>query len=313
MLGGPMRVRIRVISWNLHATPVAPRVLPRLLAAAAELLRRQPDLILLQEIWRAPYAAVLAGLLAPDYEPLGRTGGAAWTPPGGLLPFLRRSSGWRLRDHGFERFRAAAPAWKIWEGDGLAGKGVQTVVLERADAPDARGAPETRLVALHTHLQAAYRPGQYAAVRREQLGQLGAIAASVDARLPLLAAGDLNSDADDPLLYPEITGRFEDLSRPLRDRCGCGTVAGESRWIDYVLARRGQSWRASASVELIRSPRRDHPYSDHQGLDARVRFEPGLGLARREPDAALRLLQGPASRRAWLGAAARLLLRGAAL
>jgi endonuclease/exonuclease/phosphatase family metal-dependent hydrolase len=306
MLAGPMRVQIRVISWNLHATPVAPRVLPRLLAAAAELQRRQPDLVLLQEIWRPRYADVLAGLLAPAYEPLGRTGGGDWTPPGGLLPLLRRSSGWGLREQRFEPFRVAAPAWKIWEGDGLAGKGVQTLLLERPDVP------KTRLVALHTHLQAAYHPGQYAAVRRQQLGQLAAAAASVDATLPVLAAGDLNLEADDARLYAEITGRFEDLSRPLRDRCGCGTVPGELKWIDYVLARRGPAWRASARVELIRSPRPDHPYSDHHGLDARVRFEPGRERARRDPGSALRVLQGPASRRAWLGAAARLLLRGPA-
>ena len=31
-----------------------------------------------------------------------------------------------------------------------------------------------------------------------------------DARLPLLAAGDLNSDADDPLLYPDLVRTVEE-------------------------------------------------------------------------------------------------------
>lgn len=290
-----MAARIRLISWNLHGTPVAPRVLPRLRAAATELSRRAPDLVLLQEIWRAGQADFLARRLAPDFERVGAGPTGDDGRAGGLLAFVRPGSGWRVRRLAFVPYRSEAPAWKIWEGDGLASKGLQILELERSGLS---------LIAINTHLQASYRPGGYTDVRRKQLTQLGEVVREIDTSRPVIAAGDLNCRPDEAALYPAIESVFEDLTRPLRQTCACGTVPGRQTWLDYVLARRSTAWRARARIDLIRSERADYPYSDHHALDASIELESlDRGAVPRGVRAA-QVLWGPASRRAWLVAAA---------
>ena len=43
-------------------------------------------------------------------------------------------SPWQLDATEFTPFRDSAPWWRIWEGDGLAGKGVQRITLRRSEA-----------------------------------------------------------------------------------------------------------------------------------------------------------------------------------
>jgi endonuclease/exonuclease/phosphatase family metal-dependent hydrolase len=291
-------MRLRLVSWNLHGTPTSRRRIRRMRACAAELLRRRPDLILLQEVWRRDDARLLVHDLGEAWLPLDVPPGGLGRR-GGLLAFASRSRRWRAESH-FEPFRSEAPAWKLWEGDGLGDKGIQRLDLE---------GPEGRLVVLNTHLQAAYRPGGYAEVRRAQLEQLGAAVARVEPDLPVLAAGDLNTRPDEPLFAATLE-RFEDLTAPLRRACGgCGTVPGRSDWIDYVLWRRSPAWQARAESELIRSARADVPFSDHHGLDARITLWPAR---RSDAPPAARALAGPATRRAWLMALGRALVRAAA-
>ena len=166
------------------------------------------------------------------------------------------------------------------------------------------------LVAINTHLQAAYRPGGYTEVRLKQLLQLGEAVGGVgevEPARPLIAAGDLNCRPEEDALYPAIERVFEDLTLPLRETCRCGSVPGRQTWIDYVLARRSKSWRVRAQVELIRSERPDYPYSDHHGLDASLELEPRVQGALSRGARAAQVLWGPASRRAWLTAAAQTL------
>jgi hypothetical protein len=264
-----------------------------MLAIAKELARRQPDLALLQEVWTPVQADLITSSLKGRYvrvdtPPRGSPGRTA-----GLLSFVSRRSGWRLAGTRFEAFRRSAPAWKLWEGDGLGRKGLLHLDLQRGGE---------RLVVVNTHLQASYSPGGYTEVRRSQLAQLARSLDAVAAGVPVLVAGDLNVQPPEQI-YGEIDREFEDLTAPFRERCACGTSVGSDRWIDYVLVRRDPVWSASSRVERILSVRRDYPYSDHHGLDVAVelRREARAGL---EPGRrAARILWGPSTRRAWLGAA----------
>lgn len=279
-----MAIRLHIVVWNLHGVPTAPRLLRRFRAAAAEIRRRAPEVVLLQEVWRPQEAQLLRSDL-PTYAAVDPPRGGALGRAGGLLTLVSRSSGWSIAAHSFERFRDHAPAWKLWQGDGLAEKGILRVELERGDA---------RVVLLNTHLQASYGPGGYASVRRAQLRQLGRAALAEDPLVPLIAAGDLNTRPHEAH-FEEITRAFTELTAPLRERCGCGTLPGRDGWLDYVVARASPHWAASADVVLIPSERRDYPFSDHHGLDARVSFEPPAEAL--DPGQAIR---GPSSRRVWL-------------
>jgi endonuclease/exonuclease/phosphatase family metal-dependent hydrolase len=291
-----MSIRLQLVSWNVHGTGPTPRVIPRMRAVAHELARRAPDVSLLQEVWSPVQADLLASWIGDGYTrvdtpPRGWPGRVA-----GLLAFVSRRSGWAVAGRDFEEFEATAPAWKLWEGDGVGRKGILRLDLERDDA---------RLALVNTHLQASYSPGGYTEVRRAQLEQLSRSVATIDPGVPVVVGGDLNVPASGPL-YAEISRSFEDLTAPLREACGCGTAVDSSAWLDYVLLRRGPVWSASASVERIVSVREDHPYSDHHGLAAALdlRRAPRAGA---DPGAvARRILVGPSTRRAWLGAALRL-------
>jgi endonuclease/exonuclease/phosphatase family metal-dependent hydrolase len=262
-------MHIDLLSWNVHGPPFAPRRAQRLAAVAAEIERRRPEIALLQEVWFPRDAAALCARLAGGYEAVD---GAPRTRPmrsGGLLAFVRRDGGWRTDTDGvrFERYAASASPWRLWEADGISGKGVQVVSL----AQQGRG---QRLVILHTHVQAQYDTIRHERPRAAQLRQLGAIAAALEAPLPVLAAGDFNTGAEEQLYAELIAPTWLDLTAPARGARGnaatqfeCGA---EPLWIDYVLARRGPHWNVSAELALIENSARDDPFSDHHGLHARI-------------------------------------------
>ena len=111
-------------------------ILERFGAAARHIVNSTaplPDFVLLQEVWFPSQGDLLVEALRPRYEPVDvpRT----WFPgrAGGLLTFVRRDSGWRVRRSSFHPFSTAASAWRFWEGDGLASKGVQRIDVERDD------------------------------------------------------------------------------------------------------------------------------------------------------------------------------------
>jgi endonuclease/exonuclease/phosphatase family metal-dependent hydrolase len=261
-----------LISWNAHAPPFAPRRAARLAALAAEIERRAPEVVLLQEIWFARDAAVLGARLAGSYEAVDGAPRAWSMRSGGLLAFVRRTGGWAA-DGGaarFEPYTAWAGRWRIWEGDGLGGKGVQVLPLVHR----ASGA---RLVTLHTHLQAQYDTIRHEGPRAAQLRQLAALAARLDTELPVIGAGDLNTGPEEWLYGELLAPAWLDLTAPVRraspaarTQFDCGA---EPLWIDYVLARRSPRWTVDAAVEVIENRARDDPFSDHHGLHARITLD----------------------------------------
>ncbi|NRA01980.1 MAG: TonB-dependent receptor [Myxococcales bacterium] len=291
-----MKIDLHLLSWNLHGVPSAPRVWPRLRRSAAEILRRRPAVVLLQEIRRPRDADFLVAQFSGQYLRVDAPPGGLLGRAGGLMGLVLRASGFRIEGSSFEPYQAHAPGWKFWQGDGLSEKGIQRIDL------DYQG---QRLVLLNSHLQASYGPGGYSEIRRAQLRQLARAAARIDAALPVVAAGDLNTRPEEEI-YSEIDATFRDLATDFRHACACGTVSGRPQWIDYVLLRRGGGWEASAAIELIRSPQRDVPFSDHHGIDARISLSRVASGARRRRQWLGKTLRGPSSRRDWLRAVARL-------
>jgi endonuclease/exonuclease/phosphatase family metal-dependent hydrolase len=291
--------RLRLVSWNVHGVTGAKRREERMAVIARLVAARRADVVLLQEVWGQGDAKVF-------FESLGRAGytrvevpgGAHWpVRTAGLLAFVRSVAGWRADRIQFHEFQAEAGDWKLWQGDGLGDKGALGFTLARGDL---------ELAIWNTHLQAAYRPGSYAEVRRDQLVELRE-AIGVDAR-PTLLAGDLNTTPDEAALTA-LTG-FRELTAPLRELCACGTSVQEPptlEWLDYLFAKEPEGWRIEAEVSLLRNQRPDVPYSDHQGLDAILRVTKPPAKVSLAWLAAARLA-GPTTRRELLANAALLLL-----
>jgi endonuclease/exonuclease/phosphatase family metal-dependent hydrolase len=292
-------LKLRLVSWNVHGVPGAPRREERMMLIARVVAARKADVVLLQEVWRQRDAEALIAVL-------GRRGYAAVEVPNsgrwpvrtsGLLAFVRSAAGWRADRIRFHEFQTEAGDWKLWQGDGLGDKGALGFTL-------AEGGLE--LVIWNTHLQAAYQPGHYAEVRHQQLIELRD-AIGADTR-PTLLAGDLNTTPDEAALTA-LAG-FTELTAPLRERCACGTSVEEPaslEWLDYLFARSPEGWQIAAEVSLLRSQRPDLPYSDHQGLDAILRITPPAEHAALAWLAAARL-SAPTTRRELLANAALLLL-----
>jgi len=261
---------LKLLSWNLHglALPLSKDPIGRMNRVAAKVRELSPDVVLLQEVWMASHVERLVNGLRSDWIPASvkRRGGA---PRGGLLTLVRESAGWCIRSAPeFRAFTASAPVWKIWEGDGLGGKGVLAVELERG---------EQRICALNTHLQSQYSGIDYAEVREAQLLELGNVVAQFHPTLPALVAGDFNTEAGETL-YSHILALGIDLTTKARALDNVGTTAGprngRPEWIDYVIAANSNAWVVSTNLELIANQRADFPYSDHSGLFCTLTLTP---------------------------------------
>lgn len=255
-----------ILCWNLHGLgwPLSEDPRGRFDRVAAKIRDLTPDIVLLQEVWLGSLAIRLSRALNPDWIPFCacRRSGA---PRGGLLTLVRAGAGWRVRGAPeFHRFAKSAPVWRVWEGDGLGGKGVLTVEVEYG---------QERIYAVNTHLQSQYHPIDHAAVRESQLIEVGEVVSRLDKAIPAIVGGDLNTDAREPL-YSHIAALGSDLTATKRAQSNCGTTANSNEWIDYVIATNSDAWRVSADLSLIANERPDFPYSDHSGLICRLTITP---------------------------------------
>jgi endonuclease/exonuclease/phosphatase family metal-dependent hydrolase len=253
---------LSVLSWNLHAMawPLSKDPAGRMDRVSAKMRELSPDVALFQEVWIGSAVDRLTLALQPDWIPI-CIKRRSFGPKGGLLTFVRAAAGWRVRTAPeFHPFAASAPAWRVWEGDGLGGKGVLTVELERG---------EQRVCAVNTHLQAKYRGIDYAEVRQAQLIELREVVSHSRPSLPAIVAGDLNTDSREPL-YSLVAGLGADLTAEAREQDNRGTTTdpldGRPEWIDYIVAANSHAWTVLANLELIANQRADVPYSDHSGL-----------------------------------------------
>jgi endonuclease/exonuclease/phosphatase family metal-dependent hydrolase len=277
-----MRTTLSLVSWNLHGVPFNSARRERFRRVASRVLDAEPDVVLFQEVWLHRDAEQMALDLGSGYEPVPTPAGKLPLRTSGLLSFVRRG-GWTIRNSRLHRFTRKAPLWKFWEGDGLGRKGVQEIQLERERAS---------VLLLNTHLQANYRWNSYELIRRPQLAQLCDLTKGLDERWPVIASGDLNTRPSEHL-YHELLAHWHDLTAARRQLGGGGTHfhsnGAEGDWIDYILARRHDSWEVHAEeVGLIENTNPDVPYSDHQGLHVRLRMQPrGVASRRVQPLAEL--------------------------
>ncbi len=254
---------ISVLSWNLHGLPwpITRNRAARFDAVGHRLREENFDLILLQEVWSTSYADQLDHHLSDRYERVSESG--ARGPKGGLAAYIKRSRA-RSSAARFYKFSANAPRWKLWEGDGIAGKGFLVFDLE-IDAA-------MRLRVVNTHLQSRYPGRDYYAVRESQITQLTHRISELDDATPTLVAGDFNT-VPDGKLYDAITSIGRELTADLRHGGIRGTQLerdGPRDWIDYILMRAGAN--CSCECHMIVNLAADNPYSDHEAVVADIIF-----------------------------------------
>lgn len=261
-------MKIRLLSWNVHGlpAPITRHRALRLRRIAAQVDVQKPDVVALQEAWAGSLAILAAAL--PAWTPLyhrTRAGGAA----GGLLVLVPNRGDWAadaatLR---FRRYSHYAPRHRVWEADGLAGKGALFVCLEH------RGG-HRKLWLANTHLQSRYRANAYEQVRHSQLHELTRWVHEHGVAVPMLLCGDFNTPADGDPLYEHIAALGDDLTRRERERrAGAATnfpLQADAGWIDFVIARPAAGGEANAEVRLIENETADDPYSDHSAIVADV-------------------------------------------
>lgn len=172
---------LRVASYNVFAVPVvASDIDERLEVIAARLIERDVDIVLLQELWYAPEAA----LVASRFEAAGLIHQRHY-PAGGLWIGSRHP----LRETRFSPFAAGRTPWVPWHLDWVAEKGLAHVHVDT---------PAGALMVGNTHLQSSYLAGDYRAILLWQISELsdwiGACGATPCERTPpLILAGDLNA------------------------------------------------------------------------------------------------------------------------
>jgi endonuclease/exonuclease/phosphatase family metal-dependent hydrolase len=258
---------IRLLSWNVHGLPypVTRNRAHRMQRIGERIAAEKADVAVLQEVWPGaltPLVSAAAGYSA-HFVPT-----FFGSPSGGLVVLVRDGAGWSV-DAGSLRFRAYS-RWgarrKVWEGDGIAGKGALFVALD-----DASG---RRLWIAATHLQSRYGSSDYANVRLWQVRELGRWLGELAD--PVLVAGDFNTPATEAQGYQAISALGIDLTQDVRHRTGAVTnypLHSTAAWIDFVLLRPGNARLERSSLRLIENERIDHPYSDHSALVADVDLE----------------------------------------
>ena len=219
----------------------------------------QADVVALQEAWPGSIGPLVSGLRSYSIHYARTTFGNA---AGGLVLLVRRDGAFRAEDDSlrFRRFSVSAPWFRIWEADGLAGKGALLLPVVREDG--------TRLWIVTTHLQARYGPRDYRRVRRAQLRELASWMDALGGDEPVVLAGDLNTPARIDPVYDELESLGVDHAWLLHEN---GTTTkyhpphSTRGWIDYVLVR-SFPFESRGKASLIRNERRDKPYSDHNAL-----------------------------------------------
>jgi len=274
-----MSFSVSLVSWNLHGLPYpfdlhlnpfdkAPRHRKRIENVTELVLKLSPDLVALQEVWiPGDIVSIMNSFRAAGYEVL-EPPGKRFPRPGGLIIGVNTRRDWTVEDPGsFIEYTASADV------DARSHKGFRAVRIRRKASE--------RLILINTHLQSQYPPKSYAEVRKSQITQMSREAARLamaNPEVPLLACGDFNTypyPADQGVYTGFSESPWLDLTRETRVACGCETNfnsngKGMDGWIDYVLAHGNPRFDFRAEIDLLANRSIDEPFSDHQGLLARI-------------------------------------------
>lgn len=253
-----------MVTWNIWGVKwITPSIDARMAAIAPALLALEPDVVLLQEVWRQEDGWLIGAALQE-----------------GGLDHIRyfqgpeRSSGlmvasrYPITAEGFTRFTLGGFGYIPFHLDWMCDKGLARVEVATPVGPVVIGA---------THLNGGYHLDSYPVVRATQA--LEAAAGLGEEAAPLVVGGDLNSPAAD---FP-----FEVFA----SRAGV-TPTAENFDLDSIFTRSGERVRVevTASTRLLEDPQAtaadgDMVLSDHPAILADLLLVPAPpGSASQTPD-----------------------------
>lgn len=250
-------VTLKVVTFNIQDTWVVGRNRPeRMRAIGTKLSILDPDIVGFQEAFIEEDIEILKEELKTSrlqhwqYYPSGAVGSGVLT-----------ASVWPIKEVYFHQFTTAGQWWKLYQGDGAAGKGVG---LARIELPGGAGVIDF----FNTHAQAGYGNPYYDIVREQQLTEFGQFISG--ARLPTspaFAVGDLNARiGEDDYEAAVKHGKLKRL------------MLQESR-IDHILAVDDPAYNFEvletveiAEVFTIRGKQLE--LSDHSGWMSTIRITP---------------------------------------
>lgn len=251
-------VTLRMATFNVQALWLVGQNRPARMRAIAEYLGPlDPDIVGFQECFvPADRELLISGLKRHtrlqhhQYYPSGHAGS-------GVLI----SSAHPIQEAWFHRYQAIAPAWKVWEGDGMAGKGVG---LARIELPNGAGFVDF----FNTHAQAGYGNPDYKIVRKAEMAEAAEfVNAARCGTVPAFLTGDLNCRPAEPEHATLVQGA--NLER----------VMNVASSIDHIYAARDPRYQFNVieSREIPKIVQRDgKPFelSDHNGYFTVVRVTP---------------------------------------
>ncbi len=182
-------VTIKLVTFNIQATWIVGTNRPARMRAIAEYLGPlDPDVVGYQEC----FVPADRELLISEMKKHTRLQYNQYYPSGNVGSGLLISSADPIKEVWFHRYQAIAPAWKVWEGDGMAGKGMG---LARIELPNGTGVFDF----FDTHAQAGYGNADYKIVRRDEMAEAAEfINAARCGTAPALVTGDFNSGRNAP-------------------------------------------------------------------------------------------------------------------
>jgi len=249
-----------VLSYNVWAVPygISPDIEARLDEIANQIVRRRPDLVALQELWRIEDAAFMGrrlGAAGYHHHHFGPGAGGPNDEKGSGLFIASRLP---IAEVSFEAFAAGRTPHIPWHVDWMAHKGVAMALVRTQLGP---------LVVANTHLQATYRTGNYDFVQLAQALSLSRRLRRFGDDAPLLLMGDLNATPKS-LPLDVITSQL-----------GLGPARSDYE-LDHILSRPGQHLgvdledAATILEEPLPYAGGEGPLSDHPCLVARYRIYP---------------------------------------
>lgn len=251
---------IDLLSYNVWAVPygISPNIDARLQAIATEIVRRGPDLVALQELWRPEDAEAVGARLTEAGYQHHHFGPGAGGPDDDKGSGLFIASRWPISEVSFEAFTAGHTPHIPWHVDWMANKGVAAVRVQSPVGP---------VVVADTHLQATYLTGNYNFVQMAQALSLSRRLHELGREAPLFLVGDLNA-APRSLPVDLITAQL-------------GLVPAQPNYdLDHILSRPGRHLgveledAAALFEESVRYEGGEGPLSDHPCLVARYRLYP---------------------------------------
>ena len=251
-------VTLKMVTFNIQATWIVGTNRPARMRAIAEYLGPiDPDIVGFQECLVPANRELLISemkkhtrLQYNQYYPSGYVGSGA------LI-----SSAFPIREVWFYRYEAIEPAWKLWQGDGMAGKGIG---LARIELPGGAGLVDF----FDTHTQAGYGNVGCRAICGLELAEAAEfINIARCGTVPAFVTGDFNCRRERPEHKTFVAGA--NLER----------VMSVESAIDHIYAVRDPHYRFDVveSREIPATIQRDgKPFelSDHNGYFTKVTITP---------------------------------------